>query len=162
MITSKAKINVFWNFYFAGSFGPLHSEKFQKTLILAFEANSALSRENENKIVKITHSELLLNWCFFFFLRWQVMDISRIPLWISIILHWSRHHHQDSFPMKCWHFLVALLNRTWHQQWSKHLKYWENDGVTLKQPFFFLLAERSSRPACPWPIIRAIKKLCHI
>ena len=28
-----------------------------KTLILAFEANSALSRENETKIVKITHSE---------------------------------------------------------------------------------------------------------
>ena len=36
--------------------GPLRSKKFQKTLILAFEANSALSRENETKIVKITHS----------------------------------------------------------------------------------------------------------
>ena len=33
------------------------SEKiFQKTLILAFEANSALSHENKTKIVKITHS----------------------------------------------------------------------------------------------------------
>ena len=31
-------------------------KKFQKTLILAFEANSALPRENETKIVKITHS----------------------------------------------------------------------------------------------------------
>ena len=31
-------------------------EKFKKTLSLAFEANSALSRENETKIVKITHS----------------------------------------------------------------------------------------------------------
>ena len=31
-------------------------KKFQKTLILAFEANSALSRKNETKIVKITHS----------------------------------------------------------------------------------------------------------
>ena len=31
-------------------------KKFQKTLILAFEANSALSCENETKIVKITHS----------------------------------------------------------------------------------------------------------
>ena len=30
---------------------------FQKTLILAFEASSALSRENETKIVKITHSD---------------------------------------------------------------------------------------------------------
>ena len=30
----------------------------QKTLILAFEANSALSHENETKIVKITHSVL--------------------------------------------------------------------------------------------------------
>ena len=37
--------------------GPLHLKKFQQTLILAFEANSAaLSRENETKIVKITHS----------------------------------------------------------------------------------------------------------
>ena len=35
---------------------PLHSKKYQKTLILAFEANSVLSRENETKIVKITHS----------------------------------------------------------------------------------------------------------
>ena len=30
---------------------------FQKMFILAFEANSALSRENETKIVKITHSQ---------------------------------------------------------------------------------------------------------
>ena len=37
--------------------GLLHSKKFQKTLILAFVANSALSRQNETKIVKITHSE---------------------------------------------------------------------------------------------------------
>ena len=65
-ITSKAKINVcwkakyniFWNFFFTP--GPLRSKKFQKTLILAFEANSAaLSRENETKIVKITHSASL-------------------------------------------------------------------------------------------------------
>jgi len=41
----------------AGPFGPLHLKKFQETLILAFEANSALPRENETKIVKITHSE---------------------------------------------------------------------------------------------------------
>ena len=34
----------------------LHSKKFQTTLILAFEANSALSRKNETKIVKIIHS----------------------------------------------------------------------------------------------------------
>ena len=32
-------------------------KKFQTTLILAFDANSALSRENETKIVKITHSD---------------------------------------------------------------------------------------------------------
>ena len=31
-------------------------KKFQETLILPFEANSALSRKNETKIVKITHS----------------------------------------------------------------------------------------------------------
>ena len=57
-INSKAKINVFWNFFFTplAPSGPLCSKKFQKTLILAFEANSALSRENETKIVKITHS----------------------------------------------------------------------------------------------------------
>ena len=36
--------------------GTLHSKKFQTMLILAFEANSALSRKNETKIVKITHS----------------------------------------------------------------------------------------------------------
>ena len=40
---------------------PLRSHSVQKnlkkTLILAFEANSALSHENETKIVKITHSE---------------------------------------------------------------------------------------------------------
>ena len=41
--------------------GPLRSKFFQKTLILAFEANSALSRENETKIVKITHSAHLLS-----------------------------------------------------------------------------------------------------
>ena len=38
--------------------GPLRLKFFQKELILAFEANSALSRENETKIVKITHSAL--------------------------------------------------------------------------------------------------------
>ena len=36
-------------------------EKFQKPLILAFEANSALSRENETKIVKITQSVYMYN-----------------------------------------------------------------------------------------------------
>ena len=35
---------------------PLRSKKFQKPLILAFEAASALSHKNETKIVKITHS----------------------------------------------------------------------------------------------------------
>ena len=40
----------------AGPFRATPFEKFQKTLILAFEANSALSFENETKIVKITHS----------------------------------------------------------------------------------------------------------
>ena len=34
----------------------LRSKKFQTTLILAFEANGALSHENETKIVKIIHS----------------------------------------------------------------------------------------------------------
>ena len=41
---------------FFEKFSSLPSKKFQKTLILAFEANSALSLENETKIVKITHS----------------------------------------------------------------------------------------------------------
>ena len=56
-ITSKTKINVFWNFFFTplAPSGPLHLKKFQKTLILAFEANSALSHESETKFVKITH-----------------------------------------------------------------------------------------------------------
>ena len=38
----------------------LKSTFFEKTLILAFEANISLSHENETKIVKITHSELYL------------------------------------------------------------------------------------------------------
>ena len=38
--------------------GPLRSKNFQKALILALEANSELSSENETKIVKITHSAL--------------------------------------------------------------------------------------------------------
>ena len=57
--------NVFWvvarlpqrlNLMFFEIFTSLRWNKFKKTLILAFEANSALSRENETKIVKITHS----------------------------------------------------------------------------------------------------------
>ena len=36
----------------------LRSKKFQTTLILAIDANSALSRENETQIVKIRHSAL--------------------------------------------------------------------------------------------------------
>ena len=61
-ITLKTKINVFRNFFFTplAPLGPLRSKKFQKTLILAFEANSVLSRENETKIVKITHSAAYL------------------------------------------------------------------------------------------------------
>ena len=57
-IISKAKINVFWKIFFTplDPSGLLRSKKFQKMLILAFEANSALSHENETKIVKITHS----------------------------------------------------------------------------------------------------------
>ena len=57
---SKAKIIVFWNFFFTplAPSGVLRLKIFQKTMILAFEANSALSRENETKIVKITHSGL--------------------------------------------------------------------------------------------------------
>ena len=39
--------------------GPFRLKKFKKTLILAFEANRALSHENETKIVKITHSEVV-------------------------------------------------------------------------------------------------------
>ena len=46
---------------FSHSAGPFETAPFLKIsknpLILAFEANSALSRENETKIVKITHSE---------------------------------------------------------------------------------------------------------
>ena len=45
------------NSHSAGPFRAAPFEKkIQKTLIFAFEANSALSRENETKMVKITHS----------------------------------------------------------------------------------------------------------
>ena len=43
---------------FLHSDGPFEATPFEKILILAFEANSALSHENETKIVKITHSAL--------------------------------------------------------------------------------------------------------
>ena len=44
------------------SFGASPFEKIsKKTLILVFEANSALSGENETKIVKITHSAYVRN-----------------------------------------------------------------------------------------------------
>ena len=43
--------------------GTLRSKKFQTTLILAFEANSALSHKNETKIVKITHSARIIGSC---------------------------------------------------------------------------------------------------
>ena len=57
-ITSKTKINIFKKFYLTSLAASrlLHSKFFPKTLILAFEANSALSCETETKIVKITHS----------------------------------------------------------------------------------------------------------
>ena len=56
-ITSKTKIKFFEIFsHSAGPFEAAPFEKFQKTLILAFEANSELSRKNETKIVKIKHS----------------------------------------------------------------------------------------------------------
>ena len=43
---------------FSHSAGPFGSKKFETTLILAFEPNSALSCENETKIVKIKHNEV--------------------------------------------------------------------------------------------------------
>ena len=43
-----------------GPFGALRLKIFQKPLILASEANSALSSESEAKIVKITHSDLVV------------------------------------------------------------------------------------------------------
>ena len=53
-ITSKTKINVVWNFFYTPGGGTLRSKKFQTTLILAFEANSAFvprkwdqNRENQ-------------------------------------------------------------------------------------------------------------------
>ena len=44
-----------------GPFGAAPFKFFFRTLILVFEANSLLSRENETKIVKITHSALHVN-----------------------------------------------------------------------------------------------------
>ena len=61
-ITTKTKINIFGKNFFTplAPSGPLRSKKYKKLLILAFEANSALSHENETKIVKITHSDCLV------------------------------------------------------------------------------------------------------
>ena len=41
--------------------GAASFEKIQITLILAFEANSALSQKNETKIVKITHCAMVMS-----------------------------------------------------------------------------------------------------
>ena len=57
VITSKTKIAVFWNLFSLSRATPSVRNFFKKTSILAFEANSALSRENETKIVKITYSD---------------------------------------------------------------------------------------------------------
>ena len=61
-ITSKTKINVFLNFFSLRlhTLGCSVRIFFQQTLILAFEANSALSHKNETKIVKITHSAMYI------------------------------------------------------------------------------------------------------
>ena len=56
-IATKTKINVFIFFLSSGRFEAAPFEKFQKTLILAFEANSALSPENDTKIVQTAHSD---------------------------------------------------------------------------------------------------------
>ena len=70
--------------------GPLHSKKFQKMLILAFEANSALSRENETKIMKITHSATadLHLIAFFCFYSWPHK--------------WTKNSRNNSPPEKSW------------------------------------------------------------
>ena len=53
----RLKSRFFENFlHSAGPFGTAPLKKIKKTLILAFEANSALSHENETKIVTIAHS----------------------------------------------------------------------------------------------------------
>ena len=54
-ITSKTKINIVWKFSHSGG-GRSVWKNFKQRWFLPFEANSALSRENETKIVKITHS----------------------------------------------------------------------------------------------------------
>ena len=62
MFTITSMVSTFFEKFShsAGFFWATPPEKFQKTLILAFEANSALSRKNETKIVKITHSAFAL------------------------------------------------------------------------------------------------------
>ena len=49
-------LEIFFSLHWLRPLGPLHSKKNPTTLILAFEANSALFHENETKIVKIKHS----------------------------------------------------------------------------------------------------------
>ena len=57
-LPQRLKSTFFAILHSAGPFGAAPFEKIKKMLILAFEANSALSRENETKIVKITHSAI--------------------------------------------------------------------------------------------------------
>ena len=64
----------------AGPFvGPLYLKKFQTALILAFEANSALSCENETKIVKITHSAQVTTVASTYAADRNLLDFSRAP-----------------------------------------------------------------------------------
>ena len=81
-ITSKTKVNVFWNS--PGPSGAALFDKISKMLILVFEANSALSWENETKIGKITHS--VMHWEYF---QHQNRFIVKVPSIVySCLVQW--------------------------------------------------------------------------
>ena len=92
-ITSKAKINVFWNFFFTSlaPSGPLRSKKFQKTSILAFEvivqppkrhfstfSKVQKQKKSETKIMKIAHRYIYVENMISYILQMQgVLNLHR-------------------------------------------------------------------------------------
>ena len=129
-ITSKAKINVFWNFFFT-LLAPswlLHSKKIQKTLILAFEANSALSCENETKIVTITHSAVCKK-------KYREREKDELNWWSNII---------DRITFETWKFLTSWYNGIMLSMKTSHVDILTPNIViwTWTSVIFFLFSER--------------------
>ena len=85
MITAKTKVNVFFIFFLHSGFplGTLHSKFFQKTMILAFEVNSALSCQMDSftrfSSLCVGENRWLLIWPEFFNIKYK--NLLKIVFW---------------------------------------------------------------------------------